>query len=84
MGSCKSKINQDIDVIIDNNVIIDNDVLIIKDSTSDIINNYIHDIRNMKVLNKEILNNIENMSNDDKMRIIIIYNDVIKYVNSVL
>ena len=45
---------------------------------------YIHEIRNMKPLDKEMINNIRNMSNEEKINIIISLNDVIKYVKDIL
>lgn len=37
----------------------------------------LHDIRNIKTLNPEMINNIRNMSNEEKMRIIIAFNEVV-------
>jgi hypothetical protein len=38
----------------------------------------------MKPLDKEMINNIRNMSNEEKINIIISLNDVIKYVKDIL
>ena len=38
----------------------------------------------MKSLDKEMINNIHNMSNEEKMNIIITFNEMIKYVNDIL
>lgn len=45
---------------------------------------YIHEIRNMKALDKEMINNIHNMSNEEKMNIIISFNVMIEYVQEIL
>ena len=44
----------------------------------------IHDIRNIKYLDKEMLSNIRNMSNQDKMDIIITFNEVINGLKALL
>ena len=41
---------------------------------------YVHDIRNLNTLNKEMLNNIRNMSDEKKMEIIIALNDVVDHL----
>ena len=45
---------------------------------------YLHDIRNMKTLDREMIRNIRNMSNDDKMDIILAMNDVINGLKAFL
>lgn len=45
---------------------------------------YLHDIRNMKTLDREMIRNIRNMSNDDKMDIILTMNDVINGLKAFL
>ncbi len=50
------------------------------ENSTDLFRKCMHDIRNMITLDKEMLNNIRNMSNEDKMDIIIIFNDVVKQV----
>ena len=45
---------------------------------------YLHDIRNMKTLDREMISNIRNMSNDDKMDIILTMNDVINGLKAFL
>jgi hypothetical protein len=45
---------------------------------------YIHDIRNMKPLDKVIINNISNMLNQEKMNITISLNDVLTYIIPIL
>jgi hypothetical protein len=47
------------------------------DNKSEIFKKYLHDIRNMRVLDDEMINNIRTMSNEDKMEIIILFNDVV-------
>jgi len=39
---------------------------------------YLHHIRNMKTLDNEIINNIRDMSNEEKMEIIILFNDIVE------
>ena len=48
---------------------------------TDLLKKYIADIRNIKKLDKEMISNISNMSNEDKMKIIIAYNDMIEAFN---
>jgi hypothetical protein len=43
-----------------------------------------HEIRNMKPLDTEMINNIRNMSNEEKMNIIISLNEMIKYVKDII
>ena len=43
----------------------------------DLCKKYIHEIRNIKILDEEMINNILNMSNEDKMDIIISFNHII-------
>ena len=47
-------------------------------SSDDKFYKYIHDIRNMRKLNADMLSNINAMSNADKMEIIITFNDVVE------
>lgn len=48
------------------------------------IEKYLHDIRNMVILDKEMINNIRNMSDNDKMNIIITYNNVVDCMKQLL
>ena len=50
----------------------------------DLCKKYIHEIRNIKILDKEMINNIRNMSNEDKMDIIISFNDVVDYLIKII
>ena len=45
---------------------------------------YLHDIRNMKTLDREMIRNIRNMSNDEKIDIILTMNDVIDGLKALL
>jgi hypothetical protein len=45
---------------------------------------YLHDIKNFKILNKTELNNIMNMSCQDKMKIICAYNDMIEHTVEII
>jgi hypothetical protein len=40
---------------------------------------YIHDIRNLKPYNKDIIININNLSYEDRLEILLAYNEIIKY-----
>ena len=55
-----------------------------QDNQEKLLKKYIHDIRNMKYLNKEMLNKIDNMSSDNKMEIIIAFNEVVDGLMSIL
>jgi hypothetical protein len=43
-----------------------------------LLNKYLTCIRDVNFLNKEMINNINNMSNEDKIKIIIAFNDVVE------
>lgn len=43
-----------------------------------LVNKYINHVRDLKKFDKEMMDNISNMSNDDKMKIIFACNDVIE------
>jgi hypothetical protein len=49
-----------------------------------LVNKYIHDIRNMRILDQDKINNIRDMSDKDKMNIIIAFNDVVRYFNNLM
>lgn len=51
---------------------------------TDLFIKYLHDIRNMKTLNKEMINNIRNMSNEEKMDIILSFNNVVENLKSLI
>ena len=53
-------------------------------NVNELLKKYIHDIRNINVLDEEMLNNIRIMSDDDKMNIIIALNDVIKHLKLII
>jgi hypothetical protein len=68
MGLKSSKIKINIEELIEND-------------NSKIINDYIIIINDIKVLSDEIINNIQNnMNSEDKMKIILTYNNLIKYI----
>jgi len=46
---------------------------------SDLCKKYMHDIRNVKSLDEEMINNVRNMLNEEKMNIIISFNEMLKY-----
>lgn len=43
-----------------------------------------HDIRNYKELTNKQINFILNISNSDKDKVIILYNEMMKYINDIL
>ncbi len=45
---------------------------------------YIHEIRNMRTLDEEMINNIRNMSNEEKMEIITSFNVVVDNMKALL
>lgn len=53
-------------------------------NSNDLFTRYIHDIRNMKKLDKEMINNIRNMSNENQMDIIIVFNDTVETLKDLL
>jgi hypothetical protein len=48
-----------------------------KNSNNRLFRFCLHEIRNMKSLDTSMINNIRDISNDEKMELIIAYNDVI-------
>jgi len=54
---------------------------ITNNNTTYLFREYIHYIRNMKILDKQMINNIRNMSNEEKIEIIIALNDVVEATN---
>ena len=51
-------------------------------NTKDLLYKYIHKFKNIKFLDENIINNIRNMSDADKMEIILTNNDVIEMVEN--
>ena len=49
-----------------------------EESSTKLLQEYIHEIRNLKLLTKEMIHNIRNMSCEDKMEIILVFNDVVE------
>jgi hypothetical protein len=47
-----------------------------------LLKKYVHDIRNSKIFNIDILKNINNLSYDDRIEILIAYNEMISYYSS--
>lgn len=45
---------------------------------------YIHYIRNMRYLSKEMINDIRNMSDEEKMELIILFNDVVDSMANII
>ena len=50
-----------------------------KHNDSQLLKKYIHDIKNSKTFNINILKNINNLSYDDRMKILIVYNEMMSY-----
>jgi len=44
----------------------------------------IHQIRNFKILNNDMINNINKMSSNEKMQIIITYNGVVETLKNII
>ena len=57
---------------------------IINHNTIDLFKKCLQDIRNLKPINKEMMNNICNMSSEEKMEIIILLNENIINLKSYL
>lgn len=55
-----------------------------KNSNNSLFRFCLHEIRNLKSLDTSTINNIRNMSNDEKMELILAYNDVIDYFKVLL
>ena len=49
-----------------------------EESSTKLLQQYIHEIRNLKILTKEMIQNIRNMPCEDKMEIILVFNDVVE------
>jgi hypothetical protein len=45
---------------------------------------YIYEIQNMNILTDVMIDNINNMSSEDKQQIIVTYNSIIKYISKSL
>ena len=82
MGLCNSKINR-IDVIITDG---SNENIDIRENEQDkqLTETYIYEIKNMNILTDDMIDNINNMSSEDKQKIIVTYNSIIKYINESL
>ena len=48
-----------------------------QNNNSILFRKYSHNIRNMKYLNKKEINNINNMTNKEKIEIIILFNEIV-------
>lgn len=55
-----------------------------QNNNSILFRKYSHDIRNMKYLNKEAIINIDKMSNEEKIEIIILFNNVVDNLKYIL
>jgi hypothetical protein len=44
-----------------------------------LLRKYIHDIRNSKIFSKDILHDMNNLSYEDRMEILVTYNEIISY-----
>jgi hypothetical protein len=52
------------------------------DSDKELMKKYIHVIRNSNTFNIETLNSINNLSKDNRLELLIIYNEMIGYYRS--
>ena len=50
----------------------------------DLLNKYIEDVRNIKKLDREMIDNINKMSCEDKMKIIITFNETIETIHNII
>ena len=48
-------------------------------NNSELLRKYIHDVRNSNTFSIDILKNINNFSYEDRMEILIVYNDMMSY-----
>ena len=53
------------------------DNYLLNHNDSQLLKKYIHDIRNLKTFSIDILKNINNLSYEDRMKILIVYNEMI-------
>lgn len=71
----------------ENNKIVGDDIKINMNSNHnniDLLHRYIHDIRNIKPLDKEMINKINGMTNNEKLEIILAFNDVVQSLKGLL
>lgn len=57
---------------------------IVNDDNTNLCKLYICEIRNIKLLRDEMINNIRHMSHEDKMNIIIAFNDILENLQLLL
>jgi len=85
MGLCNSKMyrNIGIEVIITDG---SNENIDIRENEQDkqLKETYIYEIQNMNILTDVMIDNINNMSSEDKQQIIVTYNSIIKYISKSL
>lgn len=55
-----------------------------KNSDDELFRKCLHDIRNMKELNNEMIIKIDNMSHKDKLEIILTFNEVLQALKCIL
>jgi vacuolar-type H+-ATPase subunit F/Vma7 len=53
-------------------------------SNNDLYKKCIHDVRNMRVLDEEMINNIHNMTDTQKMEIIIVLNRIVQNLKEIV
>lgn len=62
-----------------NGVEYNEDKYLSKHNDSQLLKKYIHDIRNSKTFSIDILKNINHLSYEDRMEVLIVYNDMMSY-----
>ena len=60
------------------------DTYLLNQNDSQLLKKYIHDIRNSKIFSIDILKNMNNLSYEDRMKILIAYNEMVSYYLQVL
>jgi hypothetical protein len=55
-----------------------------KHESTALMRKYTHEIRNMRYLNTEMLDDIRNMTNDDKFEIILLFNEVVDRLKALI
>lgn len=85
MGLCNSKINRNVGIEL---TISDasNKNIDTRENEKDkqLAETYIYEIKNMNILTDSMIDNINNMSSEDKQQIIVTYNSILKYISKTL
>jgi len=57
---------------------------ILPQEKSDLCQKYIYKIKNMEILNDKMIEEIRDISNDEKLEIILAYNEILIYITSIM